>query len=153
MGSWANYLQDLHWGVHAFDHASHAPQLRSCNYYMYVLQLLEHVYNLRPTKMYCYFQKYRQWIPTVDNKSPRDIQLASMHVYANSAQDNSCSYSTVRGYRESTRVIPCRGAVDRRGQQNARSWAVPKKSKHAEASFLTDSLFYESLRCLNTRQI
>ena len=26
-------LQDLNWG--AFDHASHAPQLRSCNYNMY----------------------------------------------------------------------------------------------------------------------
>ena len=25
-------LQDLNWG--AFDHASHAPQLRSCNYYL-----------------------------------------------------------------------------------------------------------------------
>ena len=28
-------LQDLNWG--AFDHASHAPQLRSCNYYIYQL--------------------------------------------------------------------------------------------------------------------
>ena len=26
-------LQDLNWG--AFDHASHAPQLRSCNYNVY----------------------------------------------------------------------------------------------------------------------
>ena len=26
------YLQDLNWG--AFDHASHAPQLRSCKYYL-----------------------------------------------------------------------------------------------------------------------
>ena len=27
-----NQLQDLNWG--AFDHASHAPQLRSCDYYL-----------------------------------------------------------------------------------------------------------------------
>ena len=27
-------LQNLNWD--AFDHASHAPQLKSCNYYMYV---------------------------------------------------------------------------------------------------------------------
>ena len=27
-------LQDLNWG--AFDHASHAPQLRSCDYYVHV---------------------------------------------------------------------------------------------------------------------
>ena len=36
-------LQDLNWG--AFDHASHAPQLRSCNYNIHVQQnsVLYHV--------------------------------------------------------------------------------------------------------------
>ena len=35
-------LQDLNWG--AFDHASHAPQLRSCSYFMHTLHVHVRVY-------------------------------------------------------------------------------------------------------------
>ena len=39
-GSWANKIvARLNWG--AFDHASHAPQLRSCHYYLSSIAYLE----------------------------------------------------------------------------------------------------------------
>ena len=59
-------LQDLKWG--AFDHAFHAPQLRSCNYYMANMHCscLGHA---TTTYMYMYYES----LPSTIISQPRGI--------------------------------------------------------------------------------
>ena len=66
-------LHDINWG--AFDHASHAPQLMSCNYYLSLLLLMTRlVANNKNQVFYC-VHKDDAIIPTVVLHQPKDSAL------------------------------------------------------------------------------